>query len=208
MGSWIDQGEYDRILDIGTGSGILALMAAQRFENSEIVGIEIDEKTALTALDNTQSSPFADRIQIIHEDIMNIKEEGEFDLIISNPPFFESNLQSPIKRRNQARHGVTLDLKSLLLFAKRHLSAKGTFALILPFNRKHQLHQLTNDLDLNVKRLCSVSSFKGSQPIRILMEITKDVTSIVNSESLFLYDHQNIRSQKFQELSKDFYLDI
>ena len=122
-------------LDIGTGTGILSLMLAQKNDKAVIDAVEIDTDAALQATGNITASPWADRIQVINEDILNLKKDAPYDCIISNPPFFENDLKSPHEAVNKARHHTSLDLYQLLKFVDSNLSATGNFAVLLPYQR-------------------------------------------------------------------------
>jgi tRNA1Val (adenine37-N6)-methyltransferase len=120
-------------LDIGTGTGILPLMIAQKNDKVVIDTVEIDADAALQAKDNIAITAWAPRIQVINEDILTFKPDATYDCIISNPPFFENNLKSPDETVNKAKHNVSLDLHQLLKFVDANLSDNGNFAIMLPY---------------------------------------------------------------------------
>ena len=114
LGAWADGGQ--RILDIGTGTGLIALMMAQRFPAAEVTAVEIDEQAAMQACENVAASPFADRVNVIHDDILRYADacaEGCFDAIVCNPPFFVNSLKNPDSKRALARHNDNLSFCQL-----------------------------------------------------------------------------------------------
>ena len=104
LGAWVDLSQSQRILDVGCGSGLIAIMTAQRCTNVTITGIEIDNEAASQATENAESSPWAERIEIICEDFLKFTPEQQFDTIVSNPPYFSNSLKCPNDKRNKARH--------------------------------------------------------------------------------------------------------
>ena len=122
-------------LDIGAGTGILSLMFAQRNSTATIDAVEINTDAAEQARQNITASPWANRIQIFNEDILKFNPRKQYDYIISNPPFFEDDLQSPDNAKNNAKHDTTLNLIQLLNFVDAHLSKEGYFAVLLPYHR-------------------------------------------------------------------------
>jgi tRNA1Val (adenine37-N6)-methyltransferase len=125
------------ILDIGTGTGLLSLMLAQKTDTI-IDSVEIDEAAAQQCLDNVEASPWKNRVQVIQGDIRNIHLGRKYDHIISNPPFFENNLKSPDRQRNLALHSDMLRLDELVRIAHANLSDDGSIALLLPYERGNE----------------------------------------------------------------------
>lgn len=132
LGAFVDHINPDRILDIGTGNGVLALMMAQKFENAFITGVEIQEGCAEDALTNFKNSQFNRRLEVVNEDINSFQVSDEFDLIVSNPPFFINATPSARIERNVARHQSSLNVKQILDFASDSLSLNGALWLVLP----------------------------------------------------------------------------
>jgi tRNA1Val (adenine37-N6)-methyltransferase len=123
-------------LDIGTGTGLLSLMVAQKNNAVKIDAVEIDALSAGQATENIAASPWADNIQVFNEDILTFGDTGKkYDCIFSNPPFFEDDLQSADKAKNDAKHDTSLNLVQLLQAANTHLTADGFFAVLLPYQR-------------------------------------------------------------------------
>lgn len=143
LGSWAgttstEAGQsVQRILDIGTGSGVLALMLAQRFPTAEVDAVELEPEAAQQATENVAESPFSNRIQVHHRAIQGWSKEA--DLIVCNPPFFHDHPKSQDRKRNLARHDDTLPLRVLFSTASACLNAQGSFALVFPENRAQEV---------------------------------------------------------------------
>lgn len=158
FGAWIDTTGAHRILDIGAGSGLLTLMAAQQHPKAQLTGIELDNAAAQQAQKNAAASPFSKRITIEQGDIRDFESSTPFDLIISNPPFFESGSLSPDQRRRQARSEEELKLPELLHSVVRGLSSNGRFSLVWPARRFDELEQSCNSFGLFLVRKTMVHS--------------------------------------------------
>jgi tRNA1Val (adenine37-N6)-methyltransferase len=130
LGAWAEGGQ--KILDIGTGTGLIALMMAQRFPESYITGIDIDPAAVSQARINVAHSPFADHVEILEADAHDFN--GAFDAIVSNPPFFADSLISPDSRRSIARHSLSLTYKALFETARRLLTEQGIISVVVPFD--------------------------------------------------------------------------
>lgn len=132
LGAWATLPTDGSILDIGTGTGLIAIMAAQRSFGSKITAIDIDEDCVLQARENVSASPWHDRIEVIHSALLDFSPAQKFDCIISNPPYFIDSQLSPDAARSTARHTATLPFDELVSGVKRLLADDGHFSLILP----------------------------------------------------------------------------
>lgn len=132
LGSMADAHNPSRILDIGTGTGVIALMLAQRFADAKITGVELDTDAASQAVENMSQSPFASRLALWHGRIQDFSEEEKFDLIVSNPPYFPDHLKSSDAKRNKALHTDSLSFEELIQKARKLLKDQGKFWIILP----------------------------------------------------------------------------
>lgn len=132
LGSMADAHNPSRILDIGTGTGVIALMLAQRFADAKITGVELDTDAASQAVENMSQSPFAARLALWHGRIQDFSEEEKFDLIVSNPPYFPDHLKSSDAKRNKALHTDSLSFEELIQKARKLLKDQGKFWIILP----------------------------------------------------------------------------
>ena len=131
-----------KILDIGTGTGVIALMLAQRFPGATLTAIELDQDAAEQAKENFQSSPFSDRLSLFFGKFQDFSGEGQFDLIVSNPPFFPDHLKSTDPKRNKALHTDELPFSELIEKTTRILSSGGSFWVILPTRQMQEFEVL------------------------------------------------------------------
>ncbi|MEI7662058.1 MAG: methyltransferase [Bacteroidota bacterium] len=173
LGSWATPQKALRILDIGTGCGVLALMMAQK-SNGLIDAIDIDLPSVTEARGNFTRSPWGDRLSAIHESLYGFtgRVVPGYDFIITNPPYFADSLKSPSDRKNIARHDHSLTHEELVRCVRQLLSPGGLFALILPAGAADAFIELCDTGGLILQRRMKVSQKPGSPPLRILMEFS------------------------------------
>ena len=208
LGAWADLKSAENILDIGTGTGVLALMAAQRNMAAKIIAVELDEAAYHQAKNNFEISPWANRLQIFHSSIQHFERENKFDLIISNPPFFDhtKHLKAAEEQRRLARSTDTLTYADLCASASRLLSPEGSFQLILPTVAEDDFIKIAavNQLMLHRKTLVFPKANKAAN--RVLMAFSKEEKSYSES-SLSIRnagsDYHDY-SPEFIELLRDF----
>ncbi len=208
LGAWADVSGSRRMLDVGTGSGLIALMLAQRNPNVQVLAIDMDKDAVEQARENVRKSPFASRITVenISYQLFANEDCGYFDHIVSNPPFFASSLLSPDGRRSAARHEVSLDLEQLLDISRRILAPFGRISLILPFDAITKLQRLSERFGYFLVRETRVLPMPESSPKRILIELSMEpVLDPVRSE-LVIEQRRQAYTDEFSELVKDFYL--
>ena len=216
------------ILDVGTGTGLIALMAAQRNPEARVVALDIDADAVRQAKENVSASPFAERITVVQGDFRSFaSEEGEgmrFDAILCNPPYFERALRCPDKARTLARHDDTLSLEELARKAATLLREGGTLAVILPFERRGDMVTECATYGLSLKRETHVQTLPGKAPKRVLMEFGKGVSmegmggmgamgtmwkrgSVDERvDVLTIEEEAGVPTKEFRALLKDFYL--
>jgi tRNA1Val (adenine37-N6)-methyltransferase len=198
-----------RILDIGTGCGILALMMAQRFGYARIDALEIDENSAAEAAANVSASPWADRIRVIKGDFREHDFTEKYDLIISNPPYFSQSLVSPNVRRTRARHSYRESLPhgDLLSGVADLLTENGFFAFILPAGsyRNFIFQACLMDKQLFPGRITMVRTKKDKPAIRVLSEMGKTRVPVVE-DTITIYTENEEYTQQYIRLVRDFYL--
>lgn len=208
LGAWTSVNRKPKIiLDIGSGTGLIALMLAQRTINSIIKAIEIEEGAAVEAAANFQSSPWSDRLELIHADVLNYTQKSNetFDLIVSNPPFFTTPFKVSEDSRSTARDNNHLRYEDLFSCVDQLLNPTGSFSMVCPFEYRNKLvvlgleHHLHLVHELHVKG-ASTSSFK-----RILMRFEKTKSTLL-TEELILEESRNQRTPEHQQLVQDFYL--
>jgi len=208
LGAWANVSGVRRILDIGTGSGVIALMLAQRTpEDVRIDAVETSESDACQAAENVIQSPWPNKIKVINLAVQEYSPAEKFDLVISNPPFFHRSQEPPDKRRHRARHTAALDHESLLASACRLLSDEGKLNLILPNVEGNSfiLHALDHNLFCTRKH-----SFRtrAEKPIeRWLLEFSRRHGATETGEVLH-YDQGSGWSDQYVALTKDFYLKL
>ena len=206
LGAWATAREGQcRILDIGTGTGLMALMMAQRYPEAAVTGIDLDEKAVFQAQANVGASPFAKRICIQQADV-NAFTVKPFDSIVCNPPFFVDSLACPDVRRSQARHAETLTYKTLILSVKRLLDEKGIFSVIIPTDYRSQLLSEASLAGLMLTRECFVRTTPKKVPKRCLMAFSWCPVAQVDTATETLEMQPGIRSEWYYNLTKEFYL--
>lgn len=207
LGAWATISNMSTVLDIGTGTGLLALMLAQRNPGILIKAIDIDRDAAKQAEYNVTESPFRERIEcecISLHDFAAVNT-GYYDLIVSNPPFFDRSLKSPDAQRTLARHTDTLPMEEVIRLSAGLLSEHGKLAVIYPYEYKEQLRTYANTYGLHMSRLTYVYPTPASPAKRILAELSKEEVSLAEDE-LTIETDRHIYSEEFRELAKSFYL--
>ena len=210
LGSWAQGGK--KILDIGTGTGLIALMMAQRFPLADIDAIEIDKGAFEDAQLNVSQSPFNDRINIVNcclQDYQLCHEtctEGVYDAIVCNPPYFINSLKNPLLSRTTARHADSLSPQELIYYAKRLLKTKGTLSIIIPYDNKDILEAEAIFNGLSVLKLVNIKT-KSSKPAkRCLIEFGKDATKQCETEEQVLTTDKGTRTEWYQNITQEFYI--
>ena len=209
LGAWLKCQACKRLLDVGTGSGLIALMAAQKCAaegdfHFKILAIDIDEGAVTQAKSNFASSPWADNlsaVQISLQDLALSQKVGSFDLIFSNPPYFpsDSSLSSPNEKRDIARSDETLPMSNLLAYSAKIMSPTGKMAVVLPFSQETAFIMAAACEKLFVSRRCYFRSQKEKTPIRVLIEISRQLPEIVLTTSITNGD------ESYLDLTKYFY---
>ena len=208
LGAWADIApSQSHILDIGTGTGLIALMAAQRSEtwSAEIVGVEIDSESAEDATENVQRSPWSERVTIERCAIQDFAPDRQFDHILSNPPYFVDSLLSPDKARTTARHTTSLSFEELARSASRLLSAEGALSLVLPYDAVADMTLAAARSGLFLVRRCDVRSKTNGKPLRSLLEY-RHTPVPTRREELTIHSAGGDFSPEYRALTKDFYL--
>lgn len=208
LGAWANVAGCKKVLDIGTGTGLIALMIAQRNKEASIDAIDIDKDAYIQASENVKNSPFIKQINLYHSSLQRFAEDTcnpQYDLIISNPPYFSNSLKSPEKKRNLARHNDTLPLEDLIQTCSMLLAMQGRIALILPFQMIDEIVYLANRKDLYTERQTNISATTDSQPKRTMIEFSFQKKSF-NPDTLILEHTRNQRTEEYHKLTQDFYL--
>lgn len=204
LGAWFDFKENGSVLDIGTGTGLIALMAAQRGADS-VVAVEIDEKAARQAAENVASSKWKDIVTVVHSDIACFSDDKRFDAVVCNPPFFRDSLRSPDSVRSQARHNDTLSYEKLAEMANCLLSDSALFSLVLPYDMADTFISVAAKNGLYLCKRTNVVTRKGNLPKRVLLSLCKQVKVCVTDE-LVMFDELNNETSEYISIVRDFYL--
>jgi len=206
LGAWVNIHNAKRILDIGTGSGVIALMLAQRIdENAKIDAVEIAKDDAQQATENIKASPWEGKV-IIHESaIQDYDAEYRYDLIVSNPPYFINSLTPPTQSRTQARHAQSLSFEELINHSVPLLNPNGRLAVILPVAESNTFKLIANSKQLSLIRETAFYSRENKPQERWLLEFSLTHQSLA-SDKLILYDTGGNKSSRYLELTGDFYL--
>jgi len=206
LGAWTSApAGVRRILDIGTGTGLIALMMAQRFPEAEVIGIDIDSEAVTQATTNVVASPFSNRVRIILANIADFSVEP-FDAIVCNPPFFVDSLTCPDPSRTIARHTGSLTYKTLMQSVKRLLKDDGLFSVVVPVDYRSQLLSEAALAGLILSKECAIKTTPKKTPKRCLMEFRKQPVTLVVSTIETLEINPGQRSDWYHQLTKDFYL--
>lgn len=222
LGAWAEGGQ--RILDIGSGTGLISLMMAQRFPEAQVWGIDIDPDACMQARENVAASPFADRVGIAccalqnlseeylvrgSEELMEMKEgEGNlFDAIVSNPPFFVNGLKNPDSKRAMARHSDSLPFSVLMKGVRRWLSDEGVFSAIVPADVLESFVSEAYCSGLSLVRQCGVKTVERKQPKRYLVAFSKRRTGMMDKCTEIMTDSEGNRSEWYAKITEEFYLE-
>lgn len=208
LGAWANIKNRKNILDIGTGTGILSLMAAQRCD-AKIIGIEIDKYAVLQAKENINNSPWKNKINIIHTSLQDFNPPVEkFDMIISNPPFFQDSLKSPEKSRTHARHNETLKPGEIINFTLKHLSEKGLLAIIWPVEQGNKFIHMASEKNLFCQRITYVKPNPSKLPHRSVMELGLNNTNLLTNEIIIENGTRHHYTKEYKKLTEDYYLNF
>jgi len=203
LGSWVTCKQANTILDIGCGTGLITLMLAQRNLKSNITGIEIDAIACQEAQLNIDNSDWQKRIRIEHSSLQKFKPETQFDLIVSNPPFFAENKSKD--RRATARHTNSLSFEELIQNTANLLAEKGIFSVIIPKDAEVDFCKIAATHNLYCNRVCNV---KGNETVavkRVILEFTFNKAD-TTKEHLTIEIARHQYTDEYIQLCKDFYL--
>lgn len=206
LGAWTAKNYVpENIIDVGTGSGLIALMLAQRFPDSSILGIDIHSPSVEDARFNVENFSLKHQVQIILADFLKLETATPVDLIISNPPYFSDALLSEKEDKNRVRHQVHLTMGNFIHRSSEILQPDGKISLILPLKEMQETILIAEALGIFPERVCYVSSAENLSPIRMMTEFSFHKTAI-QSEYLVIYEQDRSYTEQYKALTKEFYL--
>ena len=206
LGAWVNIDSAKTILDIGTGSGVIALMLAQRTSpDVQIEAVELQAGDVAQARENISRSPWPSKVTVTHSAIQDFRPELQFDLIVSNPPYFLNSWLPPDENRSKARHANDLTFAELWQAVSRLLKSGGRFAVVLPFTEGNEFIRLGQSLNFHPIRKMSFQS-RVNKPIeRLLVEFSQESKDL-KTEELLLYKINEEWTEEYKALTRDFYL--
>jgi tRNA1Val (adenine37-N6)-methyltransferase len=211
LGAWCAVDDFlDSILDIGSGTGVIGLMLAQRSEAMTIDAVEVDENAYEQTVANFEESDWGDRLYCYSATFQEFAneiadEEETYDLIVSNPPFYTDDFETENEARNKARYTSSLSFEVLLIGVSKILSSKGKFAVIIPFKEEEVFINLAKENNLFVNRVCHIQGNPTSEIKRSLLEFSFYQTEI-KKEHLIIELDRHQYTEDYINLTKDFYL--
>jgi tRNA1Val (adenine37-N6)-methyltransferase len=211
LGAWIDLENKLNILDVGTGTGLIALMMAQRNNNAHIIGIDIDLSAANQAKENVKLSSWKDRVEIKHVGFQDFYLNGneKFDLLVSNPPFFRNSQKTPKQSRTIARHADLLSVDDFLTGCAKLLKPHGSFGIIFPFNDYDYFRAKALSCNFFETKRMIVYPTPQKPPVRVLSEWASIKPNKLKVEEIIIEKYgRHLYSEKYIDLTKEFYLNM
>ena len=209
LGAWTNTDNANRILDIGTGTGLIALMLAQR-SNANIIALDAEANAFEQAKINFDASPWTNRLQLVLSKIQNYQTDKKFDLIVSNPPYFSGYYSSDDLSRDIARSAdMLLSYEELITAVKRLLKEEGRLSLILPADQQERIIAIANQYELALSRITLVKTKNTKDAKRVLLEFvntSNEVKAILDELVIQSDDNGRVYTQEYIKLTKDFYL--
>jgi tRNA1Val (adenine37-N6)-methyltransferase len=208
LGAWVSLVGVKNILEVGAGSGVISLMLAQRTSSdTKIEAIELEKEDAQQAKENVERSPWPEKVTTYHQAFQNFTSSKPFDLIISNPPYFNNSQLPPSTKRSQARHTGSLNYIELISLAIKLLNPSGKLAVVLPFEEGKQFQSLALENNLHPGRQLAFYSRKGKPQERWLFEFFFGPTEL-STEKLTLHADGEEWTEDYKMLMRDFYLKL
>ena len=214
FGAWVAKqiGEQPitavQLLDIGTGTGLLSLMIAQKIPDYSIDAVEIDNNAYEQANENIIASPWKEKIQVFHADIKSFEPGKKYDIIFSNPPFYENELKAEDEKRNIAHHNGGLSFNELFTIIKQRLTPEGHFYLLLPYKRNEEIRNLFLEHQLELSQLVFVKQSVNHGYFRIMLcgRLPSEQKGETVIAEMAIKDNNDNYTPAFVSLLKDYYL--
>jgi tRNA1Val (adenine37-N6)-methyltransferase len=213
LGAWCSvEHNPESILDVGSGTGLIALILAQRSDAETIDAVELDENAYEQTVENFEQSDWSDRLFCYHSSFQEFaeemaEEEEQYDLIVSNPPFYTNAFETENEARNKARFTSSLSFKDLISGARRLLSPAGKFAVIIPFQEEQTFVNLAVESNLYLSRVCRVKGTETSAIKRSLLEFSLNETNVIEEKLVIEISRHNY-TEEYKALVRDFYLRV
>ena len=208
LGALADADNPQTILDIGTGTGVIALMLAQRFANAKVDAVEIDQLATETASRNFENSPFNDHLAV-HPlgfvEFFDLYPNKKYDLIVSNPPFYINSLKSPQESKQLAKHADKDFFEKLICVVSNHLNSNGLLCLILPIDTAELIKKLAEKANLRLQKIIKISSFENSEPHRLIVYLGFNQTSPV-TRKFVIYKSVTNYSEEYTKLLQPYFI--
>ncbi len=210
LGAWADIEDCQTVLDVGTGCGLIALMAAQRNHKAIVTAIDIDVEAVKEASENVENSIFKDRVEVINKSLLDFSDccTHRFDAIITNPPFFADGLLSPDRARANARHAYSMPYKEIFKAANLLLTENGKLSIIYPITQRDILVGEAQLNELFVIRETVILPTPKSLPKRVLLEFSRLPSPNVISNELVIEVERHKYSEEYNKLVSEFYLNV
>jgi tRNA1Val (adenine37-N6)-methyltransferase len=210
LGAWVgvNAGQAQRMLDVGCGTGLIAIMLAQRAPLAQVDAVEVEEMACRQALQNAIDSGWKSRLRFVHGDFNALAQcsTTRYDLIVSNPPYFKRSLLSPNEKRNAARHANELMHEDLIRGSASLLAERGRLAVVLPYVEGNVFIALAANAGLYCARKLNVATKRGKPVKRLLMEVAQEKGKL-DEQNLFIEDSlPSSYTDDYKRLTKDFYL--
>ena len=204
LGAWAEGGQ--RILDIGTGTGLIALMMAQRFQQAHVVALDIVHDACVQTSSNVAASPFAERISVVESAVQQYESAEKFDSIVSNPPFFVNSLPAPDADRALARHSFALPYNALFASVRRLLTADGVFSAIIPAECLSAFVSEACLAGFSLTRRCAVKTTLRKSPRRFLLAFRQQGGAVLEASEEVLQNPDGSRTEWYEGLTREFYI--
>ncbi len=205
LGAWADAESAETILDIGTGTGVIALMMAQRNAAANIDAIDIDEDAYAQAAENFRSSIWSERMNAYHISLQGYLPAKKYDLIVSNPPYFIDDYKADDHQKNIAKHSISLSYQDLIAGIGRLLSENGKAAIVLPLFNLGLFESLASEQRLFIIKCTEVIAVEGKSPYLVLIQLGRHQAEY-SKDRIVIQNEVGLFTSEYRELTKDFYL--
>ncbi len=209
LGAWSSVPSEGNVLDAGTGTGLIALMIAQRTQYVHIDAVELDTSSAEQAQENFNNSPWKERLQVFQASYQGFtgQSKKKYKLIICNPPFFTRSLKPAGQGRQLARHDDQLSLSDLFIYGAPVLHEKGMISIIIPANKIEESIDLAKALQLHLQKMAEVRPIPGKTPVRAIMQFSNFPARLEKEDFVIEEGGRHIYSERYRQLTSPFYLE-